>query len=1119
MPDQTISINFAQGLNTKVDPWQLPPGQFLSLQNAVFSIGDLLGKRNGYGFISSAQDTTSSYITTLNNNLISIGQNINSFSSSLDVLVNKGSLQPCSLSVLPIIRDNLNQIQTDSIVLNGLICITYTQTTQAITGPVTSYLYAIVNEDNGQNIIPPTAIPPIISGTISGSSRVFAIGNLFIIVSPVTVLGDVFLQYVSISASAPQIISVAQNIFAETYVPISGNPGWDGVVDPSSNTLNIAYNTTAGGQGVHVVSLLESQILAATPATFVHIFAGSKASLLSMCVDSNASLNVSVISDIIYISFFNPDTNNSYTCAVYVTFGAITTQFAPTLIGALALSNIASAAQNGSCQVFSEVMNAYSYDSAIPSHYVRSVSVSSAGTVGTAFVVIRSLGLASKAFIINEVIYFLGAFQSPFQPSYFLINGSTSTSLSPIIVAKLAYQNGGGYLTLGLPQVSIQDATASLSYLFKQNIQALNTLSNSEQTSTGGLYSQLGINQVVFEIGTVDISSIELAKDLHLSGGFLSMFDGYYPVEHNMFLFPDSIETTFLANSVKTPTGSFLISSFQITVSSATGLAFGMTITDSTNPTYIPSGSIITAIDGTTVTISKATTHAGAGDTLSIQGNIVAEPDGSTNANAYAYIVTYEWTDMQGNAFKSTPSIAVFVTTSGSASTGTITVQGPMLRLTQKIRTPVSIVIYRWSISNQNYFQVTSFNAPLLNDTTADSWSFIDVYPDSQIVGNNLLYTTGGVVPNSNGAATNIITAFDTRLALVAAEDPNTLYVSKTVVQGVPVDMSLLFSIYIAPNTGTTGSTGPITALFPLDDKLLILKRNSCFYISGVGPDNLGTTSAGCSLGNYSQPIFITSVVGCTNQKSLVLTQDGVMFQSDKGIWEITRSLEVNYVGAPVQIFNGSQVTSAKVIPNTNYVLFSLDTGEHLMWDYYYRQWGTFVGIPAISSCIYNNLHTILNPYGQIQQETPGVYVDGNSPVLIQFTTSWLNLASLQGYERFRHFYILAKYLSPHLLNINVAYDYNPSSYHQVFIQPDNFSPPTASPFGVPSPFGSPVQLEQWKVHTKQQLCQSFQLSIQEIYDPSMGVAPGAGFTMSGLNCEVLIKKASRPIRAASTVG
>jgi len=1111
---QHININFAQGIDTKTDPWQLQPGKFLSLVNMVFSIGNMLKKRNGYGFLSSPP--SGSYLTTFNENLLAIGSTINAYADATETWVSKGTLQPCSLSVMPLVRNSVNQVQVDSATASGLTCAVYTQSYATPTGAVTNYLYMIESADTGQNIVAPTAIPVLTNGTISGSSRIFVVGNYFVIVSPVTISATTFLQYVSIPFIHPTTISSAQNTFPEAYVALTSNPGWDGVV--SKDNLVIAYNTTAGGgQGIHVTSLTAGQIAANQDSGVVLAFtnAAYKAGVMSVCVDTTGN------TDVIYIVFWNPTNSNVYCCSVLIGFGSITTQLSPTIaLSSVTVSNLASTAQNNSCLIYAEISNNYSFDSTVPSHYIEGVTVSSTGTVGTPYVVVRSVGLASKAFLVNGVSYFLSSFQSPFQPSFFLINGSHSTSTSPIIVAKLAYQNGGGYLALGLPSVSISDSIVKIAYLYKQDVEALNTLNNTQQTTAGGIYSQLGINLVTMDLGTTAIQTNELGKDLHLSGGFLSMFDGFYPVEHNYFIFPEPVKCSYTASSTVTPTGTFSSGATTITVSSASGISPGMTISDTTNPTYIPSGTTVVYVNGTTVTISQATTHSGAGDNLSIQGNIAAQPSGSVNTNAYYYSAVYQWTDMQGNEFKSQPSIPVSVTTSGSGTAGTVTISVPTLRLTQKVFNPVKIVIYRWSLSTQVYNQITSINSPVLNDTTVDSISFVDTLSDSNVIGNNLLYTTGGVLPDTNGPASNVLTSFDTRLILIDAEDDNVLWVSKTVVEGVPVEMSSALTIFVSPNIGTTQSTGGMKCIFPMDDKLIIWKSNSIFYINGTGPDSLGTTGVGCPLGNYSQPTFITSVVGCENQNSIVLTQAGLMFQStDKGIWMVTRDLQTNYIGAPVEEFNGSVVTSAQVIPDTNFVLFTLDTGEMLMYDYYYTQWGIFKGAPAISSCIYQGLHTILTPYLQVLQETPGAYLDASDPVLMSFVTSWLNLATLQGYERFYEFYLLGKYLSPHKLNIQVAYDYNSSIYHLSTISPKNFSTSVPSPFGIPTPVGAPGNLEQWRIHTKKQLCQSFQIKCDEVFDPSYGTIPGAGFTMSGINCEVGIKRATRPIRGANAVG
>lgn len=1055
MAKPAFSMNFSQGLNTKVDPWQIPLGQLSVLQNSVFQIGGLLSKRPGYGKLQ-ANSITNKYLTTLNDNLISIGSTVSAYSQSLGEWITKGSLSPCSLNVLPLIRNNLNQTQADCAMANNLVLTVYTENNSGST----QYRYAIADQITGQNIVSPAALPVIAGGAISGSSRAFVVGTYFVIVSQVTVSGVKHLQYASIPINNPintttnvANISAAQSVTSEVYSAVSSNPGWDAVSinNASNNALIVAYNSTTGAQGVHVAVLSLTQIANNQATSIIRAFnnAAYIGAIVSICVDLTASPNI------FYISFWNNATSDGYTCAIFINIGAGTTtvQFNPAkIISSVVTVNLASAAQSGSCLVFSETTHAYSYDSSVVSNFITGVTINNAGAVGTPYIVLRSVGLASKACIVNSTIYFMSAYSSTFQPTYFLINGSTSTSASPVIVAKLAYQNGGGYVTLGLPSAAVSNSDIFLPYLIKDDVEALTSTGNSQQTTTGGVYSQTGINLSDFTIGTQGIDASEIANNLHISGGYLSHFDGYLPVEHNFFVFPDSIECTW----------------------SATG------------------------------------------------GAIHAQPDGSTNTNAYYYMVTYEWTDNSGLPYRSAPSIPVPVTTTSNGTAGSITVNVPYLRLTAKVANKVKIVIYRWSVAQPTYFQVTSITTPTLNDTTADSVAYVDTLADASISGNNILYTTGGVAPDFNAPACNgIMGLFNSSLVMMEAENPNNALISKTVIPGVPVEMAQTFSIYVSPTQGAQKSLGPVTSCAPMDDKFIFFFAQGASYINGSPPNILGTTANGCSLGGYSQPTAIASSVGCTNQKSIVMTSVGLMFQSDKGIWLLDRfKLQTSYVGAPVERYNNSTVTSAVVVPKTTYVLFTLDTGEILMYDYFYNQWGTFIGVRGTSSCIHSSLHCVLDQFGNILQETPGLYLDNSNPVLMALTTGWINIAGIQGFERFYWFYMLGKYLSPHFIDVGIAYNYNPSFVSKPQIQPKNFSNAIASPFGdQPAPFGSPIDLEQWLIHSQYQKCQSFQITMQEIFNPAFGTAAGPGFTLSGLNFITNVKRGSRPIAQNVTTG
>lgn len=1018
---QNVNINFSQGLDTKTDPFQVPLGKFLSLDNSIFTKGGLLQKRNGYAPLPSLP-IPATYVTTFNGNLTAIGTSIQALSEGSNSWLNIGKLQPLSLSVLPAIRSAISQTQTDSVTAsNGLTCIAYTE----INGVTPSYRYAIQDSVTGQNVVLPTVIPPG-AGVVTGSPRCFLLGGYFIVVFTNVIAGVSHLQYIAISVSMPTAVTVAADI-ASSY---TSNPAlsWDGVV--VGNKLFVAYNTVTGGQQVKI-TYLTSSLLVAAPQSF----AGATATTMSVCADLTNPAK-----PVIYAPFYDIASNSGYIVAVDQNLNTLMTQ--TNIILATAVKNITATALSGICTVSYEVTNAYAYDGAIPTNFLDKVQVTlpgavAPGIVGATTTFVRSVGLASKAFLMNGLMYVLSVYQSPLQSTYFLID------INGNVISKFSYENAGGYLTVGLPQAEVIGALVKVSYLFKDLIQATaNSLGSQGAPNQTHFYSQTGINVGSLNFTDATLSSSEIGTNLNISGGMMWAYDGQTINEQGFHLFPDSIECIWA-----TPGGA-----------------------------------------------------------------MAAKPDGVTNTNAYYYRVTYEWTDSQGNIFRSAPSVPVGVTTTG-AGLGNVTVKVPTLRLTYK--TDVKIVIYRWSVANQTYYQVTSITTPTLNNKSVDFISYGDADADAAIVGNNILYTTGGVLEDTGGPACTATTLFDNRLWCINAEDRNLLNFSKQVIEATPVEMSDLLSIFVAPTTGSQGSTGPMECLFPMDDKLIISKKNAFYYINGSGPDNTGANA------QYSQPIFITSTVGSDNQNSFVFTPKGLMFQSDKGIWLLSRGLDTVYVGAPVEKYNQYRVNSAVNIPGANQARFTLSNGITLVYDYFYEQWSTFSGVPAISSTLYEGLHTYINSSGMVSQETPGIYLDNGNPVLLSFLTSWINLAGLQGYQRAYFFYLLGQYLTPHKLNLNIAYDYNESPTQSTLITPDNFAPNygVSSPYGQESSYGGPGNIEQWRVFLTKQRCQSFQINLSEIYDQSLGAPSGRGLTLSGLNLIVAIKKGWIPISAANSIG
>lgn len=1019
---QPININFHGGIDLKTDDKQVRPGKFVRLVNSVFDKVGRLTKRAGFPRLSALPDSNTSFLTTFNGNLQAIGTELLASAGNTG-WADKGSVHPIRVATMPLIRNSLNQIQCDAAVsLVGTVCTVYSESN----GSSTVYKYVVAEASTGQNIIAPTLITPS-SGTVTNSPRVLLLGNYFVILFGTLISATTHLQYLALSTLTGEVAKVAQDV-STSFTP-STTLAYDAVV--TNNSMYIAWNGAAAS-GIRVAVL--NSFLALSTTTIVD--GAHVATLMSVTAD-DSDPGVPII----WLSYYASGTGNAYSMALSTTITPVLAA-TNTITGGSVL-NITATAQDGVLQIAYELANNYGYDSAVPSHILKARSLTQGGSLSSAVVVARSLGLASKGFLATQggatKAFCLATYQSPYQPTYFLVDLTDSLSSAPIPIAKLAYSNGGGYLVLGLPNVTLDaDGAYHIPYLFKDVVQSVNKNTNVPSGSqVAGIYSQTGINLASFTFTTAGLAAAEVGNNLNLSGGFGWAYDGYLPVEQNFFLYPDSVEAT------------------------------------------------------------TATTGGHLADQI------------------YFYVATYEWTDNQGNAFRSAPSIPITITTTGG-NVSTNTVYVPYLRLTYKIANKPKIVLYRWSTAQQSYYQVTSISTPTLNDTTNDYATITDTLADATILGNNLLYTTGGVVENINPPPSDIVTVFDTRLWVLDAEDPNLFWYSKTVVEAAPVEMSDLFTLFINPNIGVQGPTGPVTAAAPMDDKLIIFKESAINYINGTGPDATGANN------NYSQPIFITSTVGCSNARSIVMTPAGLMFQSNKGIWLLDHNLVTKYIGAEVEDFNGVDVTSAVAVPGTNQVRFGLADGVTLMYDYYVDQWGMFEGIPSISATIYNDLHTIVDSYGNVSQESPNTYLDGDNPVLMSFKTGWLQLAGLRGYMRAYWLFLLGTYLTPHKLQVEVGYDYENSPQQSYLLAPGNY----AGPYGDDPVYGGDgtssyggKSLETFRIFLERQRCKAFQLSIQEVFDPSHGTAAGPGLTLSGISAIVGVKKAWAPIDSTHSFG
>ena len=1024
---QVVTVNFAKGVNTKVDPRQVQQGEFLNLTNSIFTQVGLNQKRNGYQQVGTLGSSNYQQITTLNKNLLAIGDNVSSYSSSLGTFQQAGSQLISTLSVVPAVRSQAQVLCCDSQVSNNLMCVAWQ------TNANTSF-YEVIDATTGQNIVPPVAL--IAS---SYAPRVFILGTYFIVTYLVTVSAVNNIQYIAIPISTPATPNAAVVLVTNALslkgcydAAISGNGSlYFGYANASNNValfnLNISLTkstTVVIGSSTVIrgVTVLADQ---ASPYNVWYLYTGTGsfdpfASIYGptqTLITANQALPLIAGGNYGYLGYTGyVKANVAYIC---MQFGLPYITASDYLFPNWANGGVGSVTTG----------NPYLDTNTL---YIGTCTAAGATTGWT--VLMRGVGLYSKAFQYNGTAYVLVSYGVTnylnLQPSYFLLNwsGVVTGKLAPAVGSGYAYNfttvsssnlysSSSGYMMLVSP--TIAGNNVSFAYLLAAQSVAL----NKDQAATllqplnpVGLFETLGANLVTFSLHNPS-GNVEAGGCNHSSGILLEQYDQLNLVEHGFCVWPDDVV-------------------------------------------------------------------------------LVQNSSGNTGPYTYQYCVTYEWTDNQGNLHRSAPSIAVSITSNTTTpNPPELDLYIPTLRMTNKSN--VRIVIYRWSNGQPIFYQITSPTAPLLNDPTVDFLLFHDiVLSDAAIAGNNILYTTGGVVDDIQAPACYDPINFHDRCWITTAENPRLLWFSKQNILNVPVEFSDQFTYYVAP---TKNSSGPITAKYVMDEKLILFTSDpSILYVTGYGPDNTGQQN------DLSQPVEIVTPVGCSNRKSIISVSNiGIFFQASNGggIWLLDRSLNVTYKGAKVAIYNSANALSVQLIPGTTQIKYHMDNGVVMMYDYLVDEWEFDTNEQnnfGSDSVIYEGLHTYLDANFQIQQETPGAYLDQSNPINRSYSTSWIKLSGLQGYQRAYWFNMLGTYIGQHQLQIQINYDYglNPNIGPQITI-----ISPTSS-------IG-----EEWEIHFNHQQCNSFQLVITEMANQAN---PSAGFNLSGLEITVGLKKGYRPFAASN---
>jgi len=505
----------------------------------------------------------------------------------------------------------------------------------------------------------------------------------------------------------------------------------------------------------------------------------------------------------------------------------------------------------------------------------------------------------------------------------------------------------------------------------------------------------------------------------------------------------------------------------------------------------------------------------------------------------WAYCCTYEWIDDNGNLHRSQPSRILYTKDDPSSTDVQLCINEPIF--TSKKIHEIQIAVYRTIENGSVFYRVSKLTPNTFPTAPGDPNSasgenrsircsgvgtfsrFTDVLEDDDITGNELLYTTGGILANVAPPSFNVMAEFGGRIFGSGLDNPSRIYYSKLKSANTSVEFSDALYIDISPEGGD------ITGLSVLDSNLIIFKENKVFRIYGEGPNNSGVG------GRFSEPLLISSSHGAKTKKAILNTVEGVIFRGgDGGIYLLDRSLNFSYIGGPVADSNDLDIVHSTNVGSESEIRFILENGEALIYNYWFKVWTRFSNHASLDSTYWNDKFvmarttTFESPKG-IWVQTPNSYLDLTEPVLLDVETSWIKLAGIKGYQRCNWLSLLGSQDTSHDVDVTLYRDYNPDPYEQLTV--DGAKIFNLNLFGSSScgyygdaecgVYGWPGDtVYQWRHKPQIQKCESIKLKFKDkaelsgIYDPSAAT----NFSLKNLTLYIGVKKGQFKLPERKTV-
>lgn len=1009
LQEQTLPIDFGQGLSNKTDPKLVVPGKMLRLENAVFTKMKRIQKRNGYvalstSVIGGAAITNPVLTHNFQSELLCNDKGrMLTYSPSDSAWAYRGEYISTEVSRASIDQIHLSSGAVDTAILGNYALYGWSTNTKydsAFPAGYPSLVYgSLVDLQTGSTLLGPQLLSTPINAEIPNGVRCVLLGG--------TVLGIFYLdpdnsrivcRTVSFSGVTPSFsaeVSVSTNLaITKPFFDVAAT-ATGGVITYLSTTGVTVSTISTSGAVVTSLNTIDADAYGPVALT-VDATNGNIWGYWNATTFTGATPNGSIIKYSVY---------SSVMALVLAATNIATLGSSPYIVtNMIALST----------STTQQTLFYGQYESSTGTKYVDATysrTVTSAGVIGAN--TLFAYGVVPFSHPINVTAQSV-------TDSYavFLYRGASLKALTPNVAA-----NQPTYFLVRLTNIPTATGVPVVAARFGSGVASAQILLNN--------FAHLNSVQLIGY--TPNLSAISATKLLVGAGIELQDYTG------------DNWVTG--SASLGGPGG--FSGSFAYSIDFDSAKAYRpINVANNT----ILNGGVIQAYDGQGVT--ELNFHLYPEIPTAVQATVFG---GFVANGTYSYLAIFQWLDNQGNMHQSAPSIPVSVTTTGANNAVTLTISRNYL--SQKKN--VSISIYRTQASGSIYYLVTDPIYIQNGDATASVFlTYTDTLADASLSGNPQAYTypASAVLENGTPPPSMAMVAHTNRLWFVDSESPNTIWYTKSISPLVGISPSPFMLEQIDPKNGA------ISALAEMDEKLVILKENGIVLQIGDGVNDTGSGST------LSTPQNLPSNVGCSNLKSVILTAVGVMFSSPNGIYLVGRDLNVVYIGMDVEDYNAQTITSAKAVTGKSQIRFLVASGSTLLYDYQFNQWSVFTNHAGKAADNWLNTYVYATASGAMYQESSTVYTDNGTAYSVLAQTSWLSLASVQGFERVRRLAMLGDYANGaaagHGLQIQAAYDFSTT-----------FQTAIAYTFGAAASSG----VFQYRERLAQQKCDTISLLIQEV--------------------------------------